>query len=131
LRDGQVRALDSDFASLNKQLDELTGLSTGWDGYSAPTPSTSAVSDARELLRKLQGELLKPYRVSASAEGGVAFSFRASRGRRVQIELLNEGEKYAHLYDTLGNSYTHEWPQNFENAAISTLFEPILNYLRE
>lgn len=130
LRISQIRALDSDFAPLDQELDRLTELSEGWDGYDAPVPSCQAVEEAREILRLMQQELIRPQWISASAEGGVAFSFAASGDRRAQIEILNDSEKFAHLYDLHGNSYTEEWKGNLEDQPFAKLLEPIRNYLQ-
>ena len=129
LHDGQVKALDSDFAQLGDQLERLQAFKEGWDGYDAPAPSADALSTAREVLRGLQRELVRPQRVSASADGGVAFSFKASANRRAQIEILNNGERFAHLYDLQGNSYTYDWPMDSRSECLRNLIEPILNYM--
>jgi len=130
LRFGQMIALDNEFAFLEIQLDRLKGLRNGWDGYGALAPAPSVVSEARDILRKLQESLVKPHRISASAEGGIAFSFKASGDRRVQIEILNDGERFAHFYDLRGNSYTHEWPVDFQDKPFSELLEPLLHYMQ-
>lgn len=128
LRNGQIKALDSDFAPLDQQLDRLAELSEGWDGYEAPSPSSQAIDEAREILRLMQQELVRPQWISASAEGGVAFSFAATGDRRAQIEVLNDGEKFAHLYDLHGNSHTEEWKGNLKDQPFAKLLEPIRNY---
>lgn len=130
LREGQVKALNSRFAPLDRQLDSLSELHKGWDGYDAPSPTPQALSEARAVLGRLQRTLVTPQRVSASADGGVAFSFKASGNRRAQIEVLNTGEKFAHLYDLKGNSYTLDWPKDIDEEAFEELVEPILNYMQ-
>jgi hypothetical protein len=130
LRIGQIKALDSDFAPLDQQLDRLTGLTEGWDGYDAPAPSAQAISEAREILRRMQEELVKPQWVSASADGGIAFSFAAPNERRAQIEILNNGEKFAHLYDLKGNSHTEEWTEKLFEQPFRRLLEPVLHYMQ-
>jgi hypothetical protein len=130
LRDSQIKALDSNFAPLDQRLDRLAGLDVGWDGYGAPAPTLHAVREAREVLRQLQEELITPQRLSASAEGGIAFSFKASGDRRAQIEILNSGEKFVHLYDLLGNSYTHDWSDLYGNEPFSNLLKPLLSYMQ-
>jgi hypothetical protein len=130
LRIGQIKALDSDFAPLDQQLDRLTGLAEGWDGYDAPVPSGRAIAEAREILRQMQQELVTPQWIGASADGGVAFSFAASNDRRAQIEILNNGEKFAHLYDLKGNSHTEEWTENLHGQIFRNLLEPILHYIK-
>lgn len=129
LRQSQVIALDSDFASLEEQLDKLTTISEGWDGYDAPKPSLQAIDEAREVLRRMQDALVKPYWISAAADGGVAFTFVASNDRRAQIEILNTGEKFTHLYDLKGNSHTEDWVGNIEDQSFSKLLDPILHYI--
>jgi hypothetical protein len=54
LREGQVMALNGDFASLGRELDRLSKLKKGWDGYEAEAPSEVVVEDAREILQMLQ-----------------------------------------------------------------------------
>lgn len=130
LRSGQIEALQVDFTPLLKQLDQLKGLAAGWDGYDAPTPSADALGAARTLLHQMQNELLRPQRISPSAEGGVAFTFAATNDRRAQIELLNSGEKFAHLYDLNGNSHTEDWNENLEAESMKHLLEPIRTYLQ-
>jgi len=126
----QVKAMDVDFAPLEKQLDGLTHLQEGWDGYDAPTPSTQAIEQAQNVLRGMQGQLIRPQWISASADGGVAFSFAASDKRRAQIEVLNNGEKFVHLYDLDGNSHTEEWQGNVKDRSFNILLEPIIHYLQ-
>ena len=129
LRLSQIRALDSAFATFDLQLDGLGQLAEGWDGYDAPVPSAEAIRSGREILRRLQEELLVPNWVSASADGGVAFSFAAPGNRRAQIEVLNNGEKFAHLYDLTGNSHTEDWAGTAQNKPFKELLEPVLHYI--
>lgn len=130
LRLSQIKAFDSDFAALAVQLEELKNLPEGWDGYSAPEPTPQVIEEARQILDGLQEALMKPYWISASADGGVAFSFAASNERRAQIEILNSGEKFAHLYDLNGNSHTETWAENPAGETLRQLLEPISNYIR-
>jgi hypothetical protein len=127
---GQITALDSDFAPLERQLDQLGGLTQGWDGYNAPLPSAQAIEESRQILQRMQEQLVTPQWVSASAEGGVAFSFRSTGDRRAEIEILNSGEKFAHLYDLNGDSRTEEWAENLEGQRFDKLLRPILDYLQ-
>jgi hypothetical protein len=127
---GQIKALDSDFAPLERQLDQLSGLTQGWDGYNAPVPSPQAINESRQILQRMQEQLVTPQWVSASADGGVAFSFRAAGDRRAEIEILNSGEKFTHLYDLNGASHTEEWEGDLEAQRFGTLWQPILGYLQ-
>jgi len=130
LRRSQIHALNSEFASFAKQLDGLSSLTEGWDGYNAPRPSPQAIEEAQTILQGMQEELVKPYWVSASADGGVAFSFASPGNRRAQIEVLNSGEKFAHLYDLNGNSHTEDWTENIEGKTFRELLEPILQHVQ-
>ena len=130
IREMQVKALNSRFAPLDRQLDALERLKQGWDSYDAPPPNHAALCEARKILQRLHENLVLPERINASADGGVAFSLKASGNRRAQIEVLNNGEKFAHLYDLSGNSYTHDWPLDIDGEPFGNLLEPILNYMQ-
>ena len=130
LRRSQIKALDTDFAPLKRQLQELPQLQVGWDGYDAPPPTLQAIDRAQDILQKMQDELVRPQWVSASAEGGVAFLFTAPNKRRAQIEVLNNGDKFVHLYDLDGYSHTEEWQNDLKDQPFGKLVEPILHYLR-
>ena len=130
LRIGQIKALDVDFLDLDAQLDQLLGVKEGWDSYNAPAPDPDTIAEAREILDRLRAEVVRPQRISASAEGGVAVSFRAPGNRRAQIEILNNGERFAHLYDLNGSSYTLEWPDDYKNEPFEALIEPILRFMQ-
>ena len=127
LRIGQVKALDFDFARLEKDLECLGMVSKGWDGYDADKPSKDSIEGTRGLLRSLQRSLITPEKITPSAEGGVALSFKAPRNKRAQIEVLNNGERFAHLYDLDGNSQTFEWSKE----DIEKNFEFVLKPVRE
>jgi hypothetical protein len=130
IRFSQIKALDSDFATFAKQLEGLNSLAEGWDGYNAPKPSRQAIEEAQAILEGLQQELVKPYWISASADGGVAFSFASPGNQRAQIEILNNGERFAHLYDLDGNSHIEDWTENPEGKTLRALLEPILEHVR-
>jgi hypothetical protein len=130
IRDSQIEALDSEFATLAKQLEGLSNLAEGWDGYNAPKPSRHAIDEAKEILQGMQQELVRPYWISASADGGVAFSFASPGIQRAQIEILNNGEKFAHLYDLDGNSHTEDWTETPEGKTLRDRLEPILQHIR-
>lgn len=129
IRVSQIKALDSEFAIFAKQLEGLSNLEEGWDGYNAPKPSRQAIDEAQVILEGMQQELVRPYWISASADGGVAFSFASPGSQRAQIEILNNGEKFAHLYDLDGNSYTEDWTENPEGKTLRGLLEPILQHV--
>ena len=130
IRVSQIKALDSEFATFAKQLDGLSNLAEGWDGYNAPKPSRQAIDEAKAILQGMQEELVKPYWISASADGGVAFLFASPGNKRAQIEILNNGEMFSHLYDLDGNSRTEDWTENPEGKTLRGLLEPILQHVR-
>ncbi len=130
IRVSQIKALDSEFAAFAKQLEGLSNLAEGWDGYIAPRPSRQAIDEAQAILQGMQQELVKPYWISASADGGVAFLFASPGNQRAQIEILNSGEKFAHLYDLDGNSHTEDWTENPEGKTLRSLLEPILQHVQ-
>jgi hypothetical protein len=130
LRKSQIKAMDVDFAPLEVQLESLNQLQAGWDGYDAPTPSPQAIAEAQEVLRGMQQELAKPQWISAAADGGVAFLFSAPDKRRAQVEVLNNGERFVHLYDLDGNSRTEEWQGDLQEQPFSKLLKPIVDYLQ-
>jgi hypothetical protein len=125
-----MKALDIDFIRLDQEIVELADLNEGWDGYTAPAPSMVALNEARYVLRELHDEVLLPQAIGASGEGGVAFTFRANKDRRAQIEILNNGERFAHLYDLSGNSYTHEWPEGYKEIPFENLLEPVVTFMQ-
>ena len=130
LRKSQIKAMEPDFAPLERRLEELGRLEGGWDGYDAPIPSSQAIADAQDVLRGMQEELLKPQWISAAADGGVAFLFAAPDKRRAQVEVLNNGERFVHFYDLDGNSRTEEWQSDLQEQPFSQLLKPIVDYLQ-
>lgn len=130
IRVSQIKSLDSEFATLSAQIENLGNLVEGWDGYNAPKPSRQAIAEAQAILEGMQQELVKPYWISPSADGGVAFSFASPGNKRAQIEILNNGERFVHLYDLDGYSRTVDWPENPEGRILRLLLEPILQHVR-
>ena len=125
LRIGQMKALDIDFARLEKDLEHLETVGKGWDGYDADKPSQESIDGARSILRSLQEVLITPQKITPSAEGGVAFSFKAPKSKRAQIEILNNGERFAHLYDLNGSSQTLEWSKKDIEENFQAMFKPV------
>ncbi len=77
-----------------KKLTRLSTLDGGWDSYGAEAPNQWAIDCAREVLKNLSSEDLKPSSIDASAEGGVCLSFQ-SNSRYGDIECFNSGEIFA------------------------------------
>src|SRR5215475_9242326 len=67
LRVAQIRALGTEFARLERDLERLERLPNGWDGYDADGPSRTSIDGAKELLRAFQQALITPQRIGASA----------------------------------------------------------------
>lgn len=77
-----------------KQLTQLATLDDDWDSYGAEVPNQWAIDCAREVLKNLSSEDLKPSSIDASAEGGVCLSFQ-SDSHYGDIECFNSGEIFA------------------------------------
>jgi hypothetical protein len=71
-------------------LDRMCQLKEGWNGYSAPVPSRTAIVTARDFLEALSETSLEPSRVAPSVEGGVGITHKKA-GRRVYVEFFNNG----------------------------------------
>lgn len=88
-----------DFDKWQQKLDRMSGLHSGWNGYEAPVPSSTAIATARGFLAHLLKEKYEPSRVAPSAEGGVGLAHK-SGNRRVYVEFFNDGAVYALFSDS-------------------------------
>lgn len=77
-----------------KQLNQLSKLEDDWDSYGAEAPNQWTINCAREVLKNLASEDLKPSSIDASVEGGVCLSFQ-SKSHYGDIECFNSGEVFA------------------------------------
>ena len=77
-----------------KQLTQLSTLDDDWDSYGAEAPNQWAINCAREVLKNLSSEDLKPSSIDASVEGGVCLSFQ-TKSHYGDIECFNSGEVFA------------------------------------
>ena len=82
---------DPDFQKLKEDAIRAGNAIAGWDGYDAPSPNALAVENSLKIIDHLEKTSLKPYSVLPSAEGGLGLSFRGKGGKRVMIEILNNG----------------------------------------
>ena len=73
-----------------KQIEGLSGLTDGWDGFGAPAPSFYAINSAKNALAFVDF-VPAPAMLVPSAEGGVAISFMLE-DRVGQVEFTNDGE---------------------------------------
>lgn len=83
---------------LQTKLSKMDSLPAGWDGYSAPAPSKTAVLIAKDLVKTFCREDFVPKRVSPSAVGGVGITHKR-KARKIYIEIYNNGEVYALFSD--------------------------------
>ena len=74
-----------------EKLHGMKSLAPGWNGYSAPPPSETAISTARSFLSSLEREHFEPTRVAPSAVGGVGITHEKKK-RRAYVEFFNGGE---------------------------------------
>jgi len=77
-----------------KRLTELSKLNDDWDSYGAESPNNWTISQARDVLKNLSSEDLKPSSIDASVEGGICLSFQSGL-RYSDIECFNSGEIFA------------------------------------
>jgi hypothetical protein len=103
-------------------FDELRNLEDGWDSYNAPKPTECSIMRTAEILGYILPLGLKPNRILASAEGGVAIIFSGVDIRRALIEILNGGCIYTLLYDMDGFSNTLEWKNCSEESTKNAVY---------
>ena len=76
-------------ARFNSELDRISCLEEGWNGYESPRPSRQAVEQARRFLDTVASHGMKPSRIAPSVDGGVVVSFL--RGAiRANLEFFGE-----------------------------------------
>ena len=131
-RESQLSSLF--FANLVKDREDLVLISSLPDlakelGYGA-APVGKVLLDAKILLARLRSESLRPSRVVPSADGGMAFVFRAGQRRRAYIEILNDGEIYAVTYSAGGDHVrTHPINSAADDDSVSDAIHAIRSYL--
>lgn len=76
------------------KLESCRRLSDGWNGYTAPAPTASAVDHAYAFLQAMQQDHCDPTRLAPSAMGGVAIT-RKAHDRKVLVEFYNTGQVFA------------------------------------
>jgi hypothetical protein len=76
------------------KLESLHELKPGWNGYTAPVPSDTALQTASIFLAELQAQGFEPTRLAPSAMGGVAIT-RRQGDRKGFVEFYNDGTVYA------------------------------------
>ena len=94
------RSLFANFFSLNLKESD-------WNGLGSDPPTLDAIGRAISVLWALKSTWIQPDRVAASAEGGVAITFRRDR-KFASIESLNSGEIVVLTSDGTGNPRARE-----------------------
>lgn len=79
-----ARKWDQVFAN----IDELSELADGWNGYNAPSPNENSVSTAKRFLYSMKEFGKLPTRIAASAVGGIGITQR-NNNRKVCVEFFN------------------------------------------
>jgi hypothetical protein len=110
----------------SSKLDWIQKLESGWNGYSSPAPSRTAVVTARRFLASLLAKAYEPYRIAPSAEGGVGITHKR-KNRRVYVEFFNDGEVFALFSD--GESEPRSERVNQDADQFRDLIAKIREYL--
>lgn len=87
-----------DWEHLPAKLEEYSGLAEGWDGYSAPAPTSAALDIVREFLSILRAHGLQPNRLKPSVTGGIGVTFCKGQ-RKSYVEFYNDGTVWALFSD--------------------------------
>ena len=77
-----------------EKLNACSGLKDGWNGYTAEAPSEASIRNARLLLQVARAADYQPSRLTASAMGGIAVTWKATQ-RKVLVESYNDGRVFA------------------------------------
>jgi hypothetical protein len=94
-------------AEIVKELLRLHSIRPNWNGLDSVPPTFDAIGRAISVLSALQETWIQPTRVTASAEGGVAITFRRHE-KFASVESLNSGEIVLLTSDGTGNPCARE-----------------------
>jgi hypothetical protein len=94
----QVSVDRSVSAKFVDQIAAFAGLTKGWNGYSAATPTDTAIQNAKELVAAAGADGIIPERVEPSAIGGIGVTFTFG-SREVVAEFYNNGTAHALFAD--------------------------------
>lgn len=112
---------------LGPALARLYSLEDNWDSNGAPAPNDRALALAERVFSTIAAATLRPDRIVASAEGGVAFVF-ANGDRVADIEALNSGELLASTVD-YGSDESRVWELTDSNHEIVAATETFRKFL--
>lgn len=90
-----------------QKLESLKLLEDNWNSYGSEAPSLAAIYRSEQFLKILQEVSLPAPQISASAEGGVGFSYFISE-KTATIEFLNSFEVVAVVSDRIKSPYAWE-----------------------
>lgn len=102
-----VSTSGEDLAGFVSRLLQLKLTEPDWNGLGSDPPTFEAIGRAISVLWALKSTWVEPARLAASAEGGVAITFRQGR-RFASIESLNSGELVLLTSDGTGNPRARE-----------------------
>lgn len=102
-------------------------LQPGWNGHNAPVPDAVAIRNTGAFLGVSAAAGPEPTRLTASAVGGAAVTFR--RGdRKVMVEFLNQGRVHALFADDAAQTLDTKSVESNE-AAYQAFLETVRSYL--
>jgi hypothetical protein len=117
---------NTDFEGCFAELNALLRLPSNWDGSGAEPPNTTAHYWARKALEYFSAMNLKPHRIAASVENGIAIAFR--RGAKyAYTEFHNSGAIVALVADD--DTDPRIWEVDAGSQGIQDMVDQISVYL--
>ena len=102
-------------------LGGLRNLEENWNTYGASAPNETAIENAARALEHLSNLDVRPDRIAASTEGGVAISFFENR-KYADMEFFNSGEIAAIVSDSIDRE-VWEVPESEVGASLERIVE--------
>lgn len=110
-----------------EKIDAMRDIAPNWDTYGAAPPTEAALTKAKTVMETLHSMNLRPSRIAASAEGGVAISF-FDENRYSDIEMLNTDDVLAAT--SVGDGSPHVWEVSPEDLKFVKTMETIRGFIR-
>jgi hypothetical protein len=107
-----------------KKLAELGHFPHNWNGYGSEAPNAVSLQQADGVLDVLAELDFSPTNLIASAENGVAFSFRLGE-RYAMIECFNSGEIAAAISSGLGHADSWDVSPSDLKETIETIYDHV------